>query len=399
MKSYIMYKIRTIVLFSVFLLSLASVRAQEKKYEIGGYIKNMEGLFFLAEPESQILNTSILDYNLTHQRFQFDYFFSNNLTATVHVRNRLYIGNMIRKIPPFSMITEKDNGRVDMSWNIANGDSWFLNTSIDRLFLDYTYGEWNITLGRQRINWGINLVWNPNDLFNNYNYLDFDYEERPGADAVKLTRYFGYTSSMELAYKMGDNIESRALAAAYRFNTKGYDIQLLGGWKGYDLVIGGGWSGDIKGAGFRGEITYFYPMSGYKEKSDQATVASISLDYTFSNGLYLQTSGLYNSQGTTGDISSQNILYMDSDLSAKQLSLGRYEWFGQFNYTVSPIVQVSCSSIMNVCDTSGYVGPSVTFSLSDDLELMTMGQLFWGKALTEYGTAPNSVYLRLKYSF
>ncbi|QZE15203.1 hypothetical protein K4L44_05045 [Halosquirtibacter laminarini] len=396
-----MKRLHTLSTMIMIILCLTRVSAQDKNYQISGYIKNMEGLFFMDPASQQLMgmSSSVMDYNLTHQRFNFDYFVSSDLVFTMQMRTRLYAGSMVRYVPQFAELTAVDNGKVDMSWNLATGDSWFLNTNIDRLYLDYTYGEWNVTVGRQRINWGINFIWNPNDLFNTYNYLDFDYEERPGTDAVKLTRYFGYTSSFEVAYKMADNMIDRTLAASYRFNYKNYDIQLIGGWKGYDMVIGTGWTGDISGAGFRGEVSYFQPMTGYKDKSEEALVASLSLDYTFPKGLYLQSSFLYNSLGTTGDINQMSLQYVDTNLSAKNLSLGKYEGFMQASYQLSPIVYLSGSTIINLSDWSGYIGPSVTFSLMDDLELMAMGQVFWGKDLTEYGTQPNSVYLRLKYSF
>lgn len=34
------------------------------------------------------------------------------------------------------------------------------------------------------------MAWNPNDWFNTYNYFDFDYEERPGTDAIRVRVYF-----------------------------------------------------------------------------------------------------------------------------------------------------------------------------------------------------------------
>ena len=38
----------------------------------------------------------------------------------------------------------------------------------------------------------MNLVWNPNDLFNAFSFVDFDYEERPGSDALRIQKYTGY---------------------------------------------------------------------------------------------------------------------------------------------------------------------------------------------------------------
>ena len=70
--------------------------------------------------------------------------------------------------------------------------------TFDRLFIEWNKEKWNIRIGRQRINWGINLAFNPNDIFNAYNFLDFDYEERPGVDAARVQYYYGSFSGLDL---------------------------------------------------------------------------------------------------------------------------------------------------------------------------------------------------------
>ena len=55
---------------------------------------------------------------------------------------------------------------------------------------DYRDNKINFRIGRQRINWGTTTIWNPNDIFNAYNFLDFDYEERPGMDGGKFQYIF-----------------------------------------------------------------------------------------------------------------------------------------------------------------------------------------------------------------
>jgi hypothetical protein len=59
----------------------------------------------------------------------------------------------------------------------------------------------------------------------------------------------------------------------YRFAKFKTDFQFLGGWMGKDYVLGGGWSGDIKGGGFRGEVSWFIPRES-DNGSYEAVVAS-----------------------------------------------------------------------------------------------------------------------------
>ena len=152
---------------------------------------------------------------------------------------------------------DTDNGFVRLSDNLSKGNSYVLNSKIDRAYIDYTKDKFQVTIGRQRINWGQCFTWNPNDLFNAYSFFDFDYVEKPGSDAIRMQYYSTNTSTFEFAVK-ADNNSKVTSALLYRFNKWNYDIQFLGGLLNeQDYVVGTGWSGNIKGASFRGEISYF----------------------------------------------------------------------------------------------------------------------------------------------
>lgn len=365
---------------------------QESKLTLNGYVKD---LYMFYAPEYSLLGTDYMWTNILHNRLNFKWYATDKLTGVVEIRNRLIFGNLVKNFPAYKSTVDVDNGLVDLSWIVAQGDNWFLHSMIDRAYLDYSTGKWQVKLGRQRINWGVNLVWNPNDIFNTFSYFDFDYEERPGTDALRVQYYTGVTSSAELVYKPGRDNASTAMAGMYRFSRWDYDFQFLGGQAGNDWVLGAGWSGDIRGAGFRGELTHFEPRDS---SSIQATVASISVDYTFSKSWYIHTSILYNSAGTTGNAGGTNVLF-DPDLSAKQLSNARYSLFGQVSKPITPLFSASFSGIMNPLDESFYVGPAFTYSILDNLELMLTGQLFFGDQGTEFGDLGQLAFGRLKWSF
>jgi hypothetical protein len=367
---------------------------QESKVSLNGYVKE---LFMFYSPENQISGTDIdyLTTNIIHNRLNFKWYTSKKLTTVFEMRNRLMLGNLVKDFTGYLATVDVDRGLVDMSWISAKNSSWFVHSMIDRAYLDYSSGKWQIRAGRQRINWGVNLVWNPNDIFNTFSYFDFDFEERPGTDAVRIQYYAGTTSSAELVYKPGHDSIQSAFAGMYRFSKWDYDFQFLGGQAGNDWVVGGGWSGDIQGAGFRGEITHFEPRN---DQSSSATVASISADYTFKNSLYLHAGFLYNSNGKIGKAGGMDLLF-NPDLSARQLSFARYSLFGQTSFPITPLFSASFSGIANPSDGSFYVGPTLTYSLLSNLELMLTGQLFFGDSGTEYGDIGQIAFGRLKWSF
>ena len=380
----------------VFFLTAIPLRAfvQESKININGYVKE---LYMFYSPEKPIPGAD-LDYlatNIIHNRLNLKWYTSSKLTTVIEMRNRLMFGNLVRKFPDYINTVDVDNGLIDLSWISAQSSNWFVHSMIDRAYLDYNSGKWQIRAGRQRVNWGVNLVWNPNDIFNTFSYFDFDYEERPGTDAIRVQYYTGTTSSAELVYKPGRNRARTALAGMYRFSKYDYDFQFIGGQAGNDWIVGGGWSGDIRGAGFRGEVTHFEPRN---DQSYRATVASVSADYTFSNGWYIHSAILCNSHGKTGNAGGMDVLF-NPDMSAKQLSLARYSLFGQVSRPITPLFSGSFSGIVNPSDGSFYIGPAFTYSLLKNLELMLTGQLFFGDAGTEFGDIGQIIFGRLKWSF
>lgn len=383
----------------LFLLFYIEGNAQLQKFTVSGYVKN---LYMYYKPENPIagIEADHLSSNLIHNRLNFRWYATNALTFAVEARNRFFCGQLVREFPLYKDFVDADPGFFNLSEVIASGNGWFLHSMIDRARVDFTKGKWQITAGRQRVNWGINLVWNPNDIFNTFDYFDFDYEERPGSDALKVQYYTGVTSSAELVYKIGrnemeDQTES-TFAGRYRFSKFTCDFQFLSGWMPEDFVLGGGWMGDIKGGGFRGEVSWFIP----KEKnsnSEEALVATVSGDYTFKNSLYAHAAVLYNSLGVTGKAGARE--FFDQNISAKRLSPARYNLFGQLSYPFTPLFSGSFSGMLNPSDGSSYIGPSFTYSLGNNLELMATGQLFFGDEGTEYGELGKAVYGRLKWAF
>jgi hypothetical protein len=300
--------------------------------------------------------------------------------------------------PDYGELLDNDLGFLDLSKTFIESDSYVLHAMVDRAYVDYRKGNWQIRLGRQRINWGINLVWNPNDIFNTFNYFDFDYEERPGTDAVRVQYYTGVVSSVELVYSFADDFESSSVAAMVRFNKWHYDWQFLGGYVKDDVVLGAGWSGNIGDAGFRGEMTWFRNTDQFVDTTNQI-VASVGADYIFPNSFYLHAGLLYNSSGTTGKASRNNILLTMENLSVKTLTPAKSSLFFETRYQLSPLLTGGLSSILNPYDQSAFISPLLTFSLSDNADALLAGQLFSGRKNTEYGNIGQIYYLRFKWSF
>ena len=135
-----------------------------KRFEVQGYVKDLQSLTW------QENMTHLFTGNLIHNRLNLKWIPSARMTGAVELRNRLFWGEEVRATPAFSSLLGNTNEAFDLSANWINEEAMVFNTNIDRLWLEYQRKKWNIRVGRQRINWGIGTTWNPNDLFNTFNF-------------------------------------------------------------------------------------------------------------------------------------------------------------------------------------------------------------------------------------
>jgi hypothetical protein len=365
-----------------------AVRAQE----LSGYLSGMPAII-VQQPGGEAWNLSQL-----HNRLNFDWRPAGAWRLEAAMRTRFLWGSEAMVQPEGIGF---DAGNVGLSWNM------------DRLSVTFERGKWQMKLGRQRINWGQTFVWNPNDLFNQYSFFDFDYPERAGCDALRVTCFHSGTASSELAASL--NADGRLTAALlHHWNWRNFDWQLISGFHTpvskapvtgvgepaeTDLVLGGAWTGDFGGLNFRGEMSFFRPL---KRFSDTAitVAASIGADYLFSNSLMLQAEVLYNNAGD--GLSGDGLLSLyAAPLSARKLSVCSWNLFGQASYPVTSRLNVSLSGMSFVDINAAYAGLSADYSLLENLDMSCIVQ-FFASAAGSNRQSDMQIWLgfaRLKYSF
>lgn len=375
--------------FLLLLLPAGTILSQEKNpVTLGGYVTTMQSSMF------EKLSGSFINENLLHNRLNFKAYISNGVTFTAELRNRLFTGDFVRMGSYYSDIIGYDRGFADMSWNLINENSFLFNTTVDRLNVDFTFNKFQITAGRQRINWGQTFVWNPNDIFNAYSFFDFDYVERPGSDAVRLQYFTSSSSAAEIAVKVDNNRDITA-AGLYRFSLWGYDIQFLAGFvNGQDIVVGTGWSGAIGGLSFRGEVSWFDQYEDFP--GDESTVlATTGFEKIFKNNSMAQVQIMYcNNPLGLNDFNS----FYSGNLSSKDLAFSTFSAFGQFTWAATPLINLTASG-MWLPDLDGwFAGPSFDYSVAENLDFSLIWQHFDALMGGEKSKI-NLAFLRLKYSF
>lgn len=377
-------------------LPCAENQAQEK-ISLSGYLSDMQSVYHVPD--------QWLWENTLHNRLNLSFYPAGWLSGAVHLRTRAIVGSTVTEFPGYAESTGGDLGWLDLQLvtdgSVGDDAGYVLTTAIDRLWLQFSFGNLEIKAGRQRINWGQSYVWNPNDIFNTYSYFEVDYPERPGSDALRIQYYTGSASTAELAAKI-DSADRITAAGYYRFNTLGYDIQLLGGiYQESDLFLGAGWSGTVGPTAFRGELSYFRDLDRFRDTTGYL-MASAGFDYTFSNSLWVQLEGLYSA--FAGELDIFTILqFYSGSLDVKSLGFTEWSLFANVSYPFTPLLNGGFAAIWFPEWKGFYLGPSLDLSLGNNLYLSLIAQHFTAEFDNPLGGSrrENNTFgfLRFKWSF
>ena len=370
----------------------------QSPFSAKGYVKELNSFFDINQdpygPLGSLLPDQGWDFQI-HNRVDVFYRPKGGFSASVGVRNRLFWGYQVEENPLFSGFIGQDPGWVDLSWVWLDNGTLLGHTILDRAWVEYRGKKWEARAGRQRINWGINLLWNPNDLFNQFNFFDFDYEERPGSDALLGKYFLSDAQSLQGALSVQNGGEDVVGALLYKFRWKTADVQALAGWYVNQPVTGAGWASNLGPLGWKMEFTGFWATDSAPGVFNIAT----GLDYLTPSGIFLQGYYLYNQLGATGASPLDFLLVGAANFSARNLYIYKHNLFLGAGTEITPLLRADLSTIVSN-DLEGLaLVPALGYSVLQDLEAYLLGQVFLGRVNEEFNYLNTNVYLRLRYSF
>ena len=371
-------------------LFAAPAAAQTEKTDLGGYL---EYLFSSAYDTPAGNSTD----QLLHARLNGKWYPSESITGIMELRFRGYYGEAVEQTPNFAEQLKNRLGYGTLDATLWSDRNTIGYGEVDRLYMNWAPKDFQVTVGRQRIAWGTNLVWNVIDIFNPLSILDFDYVERPAVDAVQVQYYTSPVTKIAVAFKPHTMYSDNITGFLWTLNHWDYDFHLVGGERYGLAYVGGGWAGDIAGGGFRGEalLSDKPDLATGKSSGTMMTSAALSGDYTFQNSFYIHTELLYNSEG----VSSGASRYLPVSQHLGLLSPAKWSLFQEFSYDISPLVRGSAFAIYNPDDRSIALVPSMTWSALTNVDIMVLGLIFSGAGQSEYGGLGKGLYVRGKWSF
>lgn len=301
---------------------------------------------------------------------------------------------------------------------------------VDRLNFKLSIGKFDITLGRQAITFGKAYFWNPLDVFLPFDPRQFDREYKAGVDALRIDLSLGNFSGLNFIAAAGRELTpwgtyiggdrtwhadwygSAFLARAFT-TIKGWDLALQGGkvYGGYQL--GAGVVGEIFKVQFRAEVAYLWaensaalpsPLAG-KVIEDNLT-AVLGLGGRFPSSLDIEIEYLYNGAGDPEAMNAAMLRF----IGGAGLHLGRHLLGLTVSYDLLPILKGRLAVIYSISDSSIQVQPSLTWSVSDNSEVILGAAINRGRRperitpgqvmiRSEFGTYPDYYYLQWKFYF
>ncbi len=393
------------VLFSILLLYSSGVLGQwrtkfssssgygtNQKLEISGFLKSSNYFRFTDWSTDRVAE------NILHSNLKFDWKLNSNSSMYMSLHNRFFFGESIQnEESEYANSLQTSNNLVDMNWVFVEDEKSLLHTAIDRLYYQYRGKNSIVRLGKQRIDWSQTIVWNPNDLFNTYSFLNFDYATRSGIDAIygafNLDRYG--KSSIHLGYAPQDLISESIYAGRYRYKSQKNEWQLMVGKVHEDYVLGFGWTTYIRATGFSGELSYFKDQNNIAQ--NDAFIGTLASFYEFKSKLVLHYEFNYNSNPQNIEENFVSIFF--EPLSSKYITFNTYSFAVLGQYPINRYWSIGATGIAYLDTERYYLGAYTKVELPSDISFLVSTQLMNNEDEGLLNSGKKYLFSRIMWSF
>ncbi len=237
-------------------------------------------------------------------------------------------------------------------------------SSVYRAYLQYSGEKHFISIGRQRVPFGVGRIWNPIDQFNPINAQAIESGERVGTEAIRYEYAISQLSDIDIT------VSANKQAARIKGFLEYADLALVGVYDNdQDLdIIGWEAEGELftSGIELRSEGGRFHN----RINGNNHVEFIIGAEYGFASSLTLLTEYQYNDQTKIDHLG----------LTA--------------SYQFDPLWTAQMISIINLDDCSHFTAPSIEHSLSDEMTISAGVNLYHGNNPDEFGQKADLYYLR-----
>jgi hypothetical protein len=284
------------------------------------------------------------------------------------------------------MRSPERNALQDVSFNmplnpyhyIVSGNTSTLRSYLYRAYATVYLPASTLTLGYQRIPFGVGRIWNPTDTLNPPNPISIETGERLGVYGA------------EYVYNLSNLSQAHAFLTLDRdSHTRDYGFRLKSNFAGFDGAVSTIRNDDVRmsgleidgellktGIGVRTEAGYFENRLLEKNYCNYI----YGLDYGFPNSLYIAGELLFNEAGAGNKYDYDFAGY--NGLSWVQLA--RHYLGVLMSYQLTPLTSLSLNDITNLDDGSYFLSPGIKWSLADSADLSLAASFFCGTQYSEF---------------
>ncbi len=286
--------------------------------------------------------------------------------------------------------------------NGSGNDGQFL-AFVDRFVVKKSFGDVDVSVGRQAVTFGKAYFWNPLDVFRPFAAEQVNRDYKAGVDAVRLDweldSFSGLTfvsvfgrevdplgAPVDRDRELGADTYGSALIGRYTAYLNGWDVAVQGGKVYGGLQAGGAAVGEIGVVQVRVEGTYFDAIrvpdgppltvqDSIRQLFTDHWQAVVGAGYRWPNTLQLDAEYFYNGAGAPDD---QLVGLFRVAVGASQ-QINRHLVGIRSSYDITPILIGSLTGIHGISDDSGLVQAQLVWSLSDETDLLFTGSAGYGR--------------------
>lgn len=263
-----------------------------------------------------------------------------------------------------------------------------LEHGLYRSYVTYKKENWEVSAGRRQVSWGLGKFWAPTDLFNPFDPLSLEKDERRVKDNLRAAYISPADDSVEAVYVPARSYENSGFGLRFIHPFAEKEIGIILGELKKNEIAGLHFLTNIGKSALRLEHTFNHYNTDFFK-------TTVNVDYAFSNSLYLMAEYHYNGQGKRDKAVYQITRWNSGEIDF----LGQDYLGGMLGYDITPLVRLDNHLIFNLRDNSAFINPELKWSFSPNSNLLLGGQFFSGKDAAEFERFHNLGYLRWRLFF
>ena len=282
---------------------------------------------------------------------------------------------------------------LDLHREVFAGGAYRWTHRMSRASVGWDAGDWRTIFGRQRVAWGSGRVWNPTDRFNPVAVTSLDAGEKTGSDAVSIERYVGSFGVLQAVAAPGNAARgaSRKVALRWRDTVGETDYALLAGRIGDEPVVGLDLATNLFDGGLYFEAAAGWPRGDARYVQFTLGYENLWVPPFLDNPLRLSAEAFRNTAATGAAVTVA---------SADRLQTRRRDHLAlTVAYDIGFLWGVQAVTLVDFDSGSTAFLPSLSYSLSQNMDAQVVGQFFHGGPESEYGAAADVFLVRLNAYF